>query len=124
LKESWNPPLFDQSEKALQRTFVTSPISTILRKQRKDIFGNVDVLNDFDFNIKFSEMGSSDKEEIDSDVDTVLADIAKWSDPLRPIKSLNLPRNFHFHDHHHQNHSNFRHCLQIFMNETCVVKSM
>ena len=25
------------------------------------------------------------KEEIDSDVDTVLADIAKWSDPLRPI---------------------------------------
>jgi hypothetical protein len=59
-----------------------------LRKQRKDIFGNVDVLNDFDFNIKFSEMGSSDKEEIDSDVDTVLADIAKWSDPLRPIKSL------------------------------------
>jgi hypothetical protein len=28
-------------------------------------------------NIKFSEMGSSDKEEIDSDVDTVLANIAK-----------------------------------------------
>jgi hypothetical protein len=56
-----------------------------LRKQRKDIFGNVDVLNDFDSNIEFSEMGSSNKEEIDNDVDTVLADIAKWSDPLRPI---------------------------------------
>ena len=50
----------------------------------------LDVLNDFDSDIEFSEMGSSDKEEIDSDVDTVLADIAKWSDPLRPIKSLNL----------------------------------
>ena len=46
----------------------------------------LDVLNDFDSNIEYSEMGSSDKEEIDSDVDTVLADIAKWSDPLRPIK--------------------------------------
>jgi hypothetical protein len=46
----------------------------------------LDVLNDFDSNIEFSEMGSLDKEEIDSDVDTVLADIAKWSDPLRPIK--------------------------------------
>jgi hypothetical protein len=45
----------------------------------------LDVLNDFDSNIKFSEMGSLDKEEIDSDVDTVLADTAKWSDPLRPI---------------------------------------
>jgi hypothetical protein len=45
----------------------------------------LDVLNDFDSNIEFSEMGSLDKEEIDSDVDTVLADIAKWSDPLRPI---------------------------------------
>ena len=43
------------------------------------------VLNDFDSNIEFSELGSSDKEEIDSDVDTVLADIAKWSDPLRLI---------------------------------------
>jgi hypothetical protein len=43
----------------------------------------LDVLNDFD--IKFSEMGLSDKEEIDSDDDTVLADIAKWNDPLRPI---------------------------------------
>ena len=45
------------------------------------------MLNDFDSNIEFSEMGLSDKvkEEIDSDVDTVLADIAKWSDPLRPI---------------------------------------
>jgi hypothetical protein len=43
------------------------------------------VLSDFDSNIEFSELGSSDKEEIDSDVDTVLADIAKWSDPLRPI---------------------------------------
>ena len=42
----------------------------------------LDVLNDFNSNIKFSEMGSSDKEEIDSDVDTVFADIAKWSDPL------------------------------------------
>jgi hypothetical protein len=55
-----------------------------LRKQRKDI-RQLDVLNDFDFNIEFSEMGSSDKEEIDSNVDTVLADIAKWIYPLRPI---------------------------------------
>ena len=45
----------------------------------------LDGLNDFDSNIEFSEMGSSDKEEIDSDVDTVLADIAKWSDPIRTI---------------------------------------
>ena len=45
----------------------------------------LDVLNDFDSNIEFSEIGSSDKEEIDRDVDTVLADIAKWSDTLRPI---------------------------------------
>ena len=45
----------------------------------------LDVLNDFYSNIKFSEMESSDKEEIHSNVDTVLADIAKWSDPLRPI---------------------------------------
>ena len=45
----------------------------------------LDVLNDFDSNIEFSEMGVSDKEEIDSDVDTVLTNIAKWSDPLRPI---------------------------------------
>jgi hypothetical protein len=29
----------------------------------------LDVLNDFDSNIEFSEMGVSDKEEIDSDVD-------------------------------------------------------
>jgi hypothetical protein len=29
---------------------------------------------------------SSDEEEIDSDDDTVLADIAKWSDHLRPIQ--------------------------------------
>ena len=48
----------------------------------------LDVLNDFDSNIEFSEMGSSDKEEIDRDVDTVLADIAKWSDPLRPIEFM------------------------------------
>ena len=33
----------------------------------------LDVLNDFDSDIKFSEMGSSDKEEIDSNDDTVLA---------------------------------------------------
>jgi hypothetical protein len=45
----------------------------------------LDVLNDFDSNIEFSEMGSSDKEEINSDDDTILADIAKWSDPLKPI---------------------------------------
>jgi hypothetical protein len=45
----------------------------------------LDVLNDFDSNIEFSEMGSSDKEEIDSDVDTILADIAKWSDPIKTI---------------------------------------
>ena len=31
----------------------------------------LDVLNDFNYNIKFSEMGSSDKEEIDSNVDTI-----------------------------------------------------
>ena len=45
----------------------------------------LDVLNDFESNIEFSEMWSSDKEEIDCDVDTVLADIAKWSYTLRPI---------------------------------------
>ena len=45
----------------------------------------LDVLNDFDFNIKFSEIGSSDKEEIDSNDDIVLANIAKWRDTLRPI---------------------------------------
>jgi hypothetical protein len=45
----------------------------------------LDVLNDFDSDIKFSEMGLSDKEEIVSDDDTVLADNAKWNDPLRPI---------------------------------------
>jgi hypothetical protein len=33
----------------------------------------LDVLNDFDSDIEFSEMGSSDKEEIDSNDDTVLA---------------------------------------------------
>ena len=43
------------------------------------------VLNDFDSDIEFSELGSSDKEEIDSNDDTVLADIAKWRDTLRPI---------------------------------------
>ena len=31
-------------------------------------------------------MGSLDEEEIDSDDDTVLADIAKWSDHLRTIQ--------------------------------------
>ena len=31
----------------------------------------LDVLNDFNYNIEFSEMGSSDKEEIDSNVDTM-----------------------------------------------------
>jgi hypothetical protein len=35
--------------------------------------------------LTFTDMRSSDKEEIDRDVDTVLVDIAKWSDPLRPI---------------------------------------
>ena len=50
----------------------------------------LDVLIDFDSNIEFSEIGSSDKEEIDSVVDTVVADIAKWSDILDPFKSLNL----------------------------------
>ena len=35
--------------------------------------------------IEFSEMGLSDKEEIDCNDDTVLADIAKWRDTLRPI---------------------------------------
>ena len=44
------------------------------------------MLNDFDFDIEFSEMGSLDEEEIDSDDDTVLTDIAKWSDHLRPIQ--------------------------------------
>jgi hypothetical protein len=45
----------------------------------------LDVLNDFDSDIQFSEMGSSDKEEIDSNDDTVLADIAKWRDTIRLI---------------------------------------
>ena len=45
----------------------------------------LDVLNDFNSDIEFSEMRSLDKEEIDSEDDTVLTDIAKWSDPLRPI---------------------------------------
>ena len=45
----------------------------------------LDVLNDFDSDIEFSEMGSSDKEEIDSNDDTVLADIAKWRDTIRLI---------------------------------------
>ena len=44
------------------------------------------MLNDFDSDIEFSEMGSLDEEEIDSDENTVLADIAKWSDHLRPIQ--------------------------------------
>ena len=43
----------------------------------------LDLLNDFDSDIEFSEMRLSDEEEIDSDDDTVLADIAKWSDPLK-----------------------------------------
>ena len=46
----------------------------------------LNVLNDLDSDVKFSEMGSSDEEEIDSDDDTVLVDIAKWSDHLRPIQ--------------------------------------
>ena len=45
----------------------------------------LDVLNDFDSDIEFSEMGSSDNEEIDSNDDTVVADIAKWRDTLRSI---------------------------------------
>jgi hypothetical protein len=45
----------------------------------------LDALNDFNSDIEFSEMRSLDKEEIDSEDDTVLTDIAKWSDPLRPI---------------------------------------
>jgi hypothetical protein len=45
----------------------------------------LDVLNDFDSDIEFSEMGSSNKEEIDSNDDTVLADIANCRDTLRPI---------------------------------------
>jgi hypothetical protein len=56
-----------------------------IEEAEKRYIWQLDVLNDFDFNIEFSEMGSSDKKEIDSDVDTVLTDIAKWSDPLRPI---------------------------------------
>ena len=52
----------------------------------KEAEEKLDVLNDFDYDIKFSEMGSLYEEEIDSDDDTVLADIAKWSDPLRPIQ--------------------------------------
>ena len=46
----------------------------------------LNVLDDLDSDVKFSEMGSSDEEEIDSDDDTVLVDIAKWSDHLRPIQ--------------------------------------
>ena len=45
----------------------------------------LDVLNDFDSDIEFSEMESSDNEEIDSNDDTVVADNAKWRDTLRPI---------------------------------------
>ena len=45
----------------------------------------LDVLNDFESDIEFSEMGSSNKEEIDSNDDTVLADIAKCRDTLKPI---------------------------------------
>ena len=54
-------------------------------KERYTSIQQLDVLNDFDSDIEFSEMGLSDKEEIDSEEDTVLADIAKWSDPLRSI---------------------------------------
>ena len=43
------------------------------------------MLNDFDSDIEFSKMGSLDKEKIDSDDDTILADIVKWSDPLTLI---------------------------------------
>ena len=51
----------------------------------------LDVLNDFDFNIKFSEIGSSDKEEINSDIDTILTDILlNGVTLLDPFKSLNL----------------------------------
>ena len=46
----------------------------------------LNVLDDLDSDVKFSEMGSSDEEEIDSDDDTVLVDIAKWSDHLRLIQ--------------------------------------
>ena len=42
----------------------------------------LDVLNDFNSDIEFSEMGSSNKEEIESNDDTVLADIAKCRDTL------------------------------------------
>ena len=48
--------------------------------------------------------------------------IAEYIFPLLPqyCRDRSL-ETLHFHDHHH---SNFRHCLQICMNETCVVKSM
>ena len=55
-------------------------------EERYTSIQQLDVLNDFDSDIEFSEMGLSNKEEIDSEEDTVLAGIAKWSDPLRPIQ--------------------------------------
>ena len=51
----------------------------------------LDVLNDFNSNIKFSEIGSLDKEEINSDIDTILTDILlNGVTLLDPFKSLNL----------------------------------
>ena len=48
--------------------------------------------------------------------------IAEYIFPLLPQYCWDWSlETLHFHDHHH---SNFHHCLQIFMNETRVVKSM
>jgi hypothetical protein len=64
---------------------LSSNFNCNIEEAKERYIRQLDVLNDFESNIEFSEMGSSDKEEIDCDVDTVLADIAKWSYTLRPI---------------------------------------
>jgi hypothetical protein len=50
--------------------FLGFDLDNIKEAEEKYVW-QLDVLNDFD--IEFSEMGSSDKEEIDSNDDTVLA---------------------------------------------------
>ena len=50
----------------------------------------LNVLNDLDSDIEFSEMGSSDEEEIDSDDDTFSPTLLSGVTTLDPFKSLNL----------------------------------
>ena len=51
----------------------------------------LDVLNDFDSDIEFSEMGSSNKEEIDSNDDILFSPtLLNVGTLLDPFKSLNL----------------------------------